>query len=179
MSQHPYPRLARLALEEDLAGRLPTEALVSQIEAEEDLWSPKRACFVSIKNKDGRLRGCIGTIVPVQPSLAEEIIVNAVSAGTRDPRFDPLEAKDLSDVVLSVDVLSRPEPISGLWDLDPEKWGVIVSKGSQRGVLLPDLEGVDTVERQVAIAAQKAGLRSLDGVRLERFSVRRYPEEKP
>ena len=140
------------------------------------LWGDRRACFVSIKTRDGDLRGCIGTLAPSWPSLDREIIENAVLASTRDPRFPPMAAEELEGVAFSVDVLSEPEPIEGMDQLDPKTYGVIVSKGGLRGVLLPDLEGVDTVEQQVGIAARKAGLRSLDGVSLERFRVDRYKE---
>jgi AmmeMemoRadiSam system protein A len=140
------------------------------------LWEERRACFVSIKRKNGDLRGCIGTLSPTWPSLDREIIENAVLASTLDPRFPPMARRELDDAVFSVDVLSEAEPVDGFEQLNPKEYGVIVSKGFQRGVLLPDLEGVDTVEQQVMIAAQKAGLRTLDGVKLERFRVERYKE---
>ncbi len=178
MTSHPYPALARLAVEKHLAGFELTDSLAAEIAADAALWSPRQACFVTIKNDDGALRGCIGTILPVQTSLAREIMANAISAATRDPRFPPLSKAELAGVSFSVDVLSPPEKITGPDQLDPARWGVIVSRGGQRGLLLPDLEGVDTVERQLSIAAQKAGLRSLEGVSLERFSVTRYPEQE-
>ena len=140
------------------------------------LWRERRACFVSIKTMDGELRGCIGTLSPAWPSLDREIIENAVLASTRDPRFPPMTRRELDDAVFSVDVLSEAEPVSDMNQLDPKIYGVIVSRGYRRGVLLPDLEGVDTVEQQVAIAARKAGLASLEGVSLERFRVERYKE---
>ena len=139
------------------------------------LWEEHQACFVSIK-KNGELRGCIGTLSPLCASLDMEIIANAVSASTRDPRFPPMTKGELDDVIFSVDVLSVPEAIIGIEQLDPKKYGVIVSRGYRRGVLLPDLEGVDTSEQQVQIAAMKAGLYDLDGVTLERFTVERYKE---
>ena len=140
------------------------------------LWNEHKSCFVSIKTKNGDLRGCIGTLSPVQESLDKEIIANAVSASTRDPRFPPMTKDELSNVVFSVDVLSEAEPIESITQLNPKMYGVIVSKGYRRGVLLPDLEGVDTAEQQVQIAAMKAGLYDLDGVKLERFTVTRYKE---
>jgi AmmeMemoRadiSam system protein A len=131
---------------------------------------------VSIKTLRGDLRGCIGTILPTQPSLDLEIISNAIAASTRDPRFPPMKASELDDVTLSVDVLSLPEPADPS-ALDPALWGVIVSRGALRGVLLPDLEGVDTVEQQLGIAARKAGIRKIDeAVTIERFRVDRYKE---
>lgn len=140
------------------------------------LWKERSACFVSIKTKDGDLRGCIGTLLPIQKSLDKEIIANAVSASTHDPRFPPMQKAELNNVVFSVDVLSEPEPIKNISQLEPKKYGVIVSKGYRRGVLLPDLEGVDTAEQQVQIAAMKAGIYDLDGIILERFTVKRYKE---
>ena len=140
------------------------------------LWNEHKSCFVSIKTKNGDLRGCIGTLSPVQESLDKEIIANAVSASTRDPRFPPMTKDELSNVVFSVDVLSEAEPIESITQLNPKMYGVIVSKGYRHGVLLPDLEGVDTAEQQVQIAAMKAGLYDLDGVKLERFTVTRYKE---
>ena len=140
------------------------------------LWNGHKSCFVSIKTKDGELRGCIGTLSPIQESLDKEIITNAVSASTKDPRFPPMVKHELDNVVFSVDVLSEAEPVEGITQLDPKRYGVIVSKGYRRGVLLPDLEGVDTAEQQVGIAAMKAGLRDLDGIKLERFTVTRYKE---
>ena len=134
----------------------------------------KRACFVSIKNKNGELRGCIGTLSPVYPSLYKEIIANAISASTHDPRFPPMMKHELGDVPFSVDVLSEPETISGIELLDPKKYGVIVSKGYRRGVFLPDFEGIDFAEQQVQIAVMKDRLYDTEGITLERFTMIRY-----
>ncbi|NPV91692.1 MAG: AmmeMemoRadiSam system protein A [Firmicutes bacterium] len=129
--------------------------------------------FVSLK-KHGQLRGCIGTIAPTRPSAAEEIMQNAISAALRDPRFPEVEASELEELEYSVDILGKPEPIESMAQLDPHRYGVIVSKGSKRGLLLPDLEGIDTAEEQVAIARQKAGIAPGEPVKLERFEVVRY-----
>lgn len=129
--------------------------------------------FVSI-HKDGKLRGCIGTFLPTRESIAREIIFNAVSASTRDPRFDPIGAEELKWLEINVDVLSAPEKISGKEELDVRRYGVIVSSGSRRGLLLPDLDGVDTVDEQVDIARRKGGIRDSDPVTLERFEVVRH-----
>jgi AmmeMemoRadiSam system protein A len=136
------------------------------------------ACFVSIKTDHGDLRGCIGTIEPTYPSLAEELIANAVSAATHDPRFMPITAAELPHLRFSVDVLSAPEP-ARLEDLDPSIYGVIVTDeaGRQRGLLLPAIEGVETVGQQVAIAARKAGLRPDAALKLYRFRVKRFNEQ--
>lgn len=137
-------------------------------------WMLRQAAgvFVSLK-KHGQLRGCIGTIQPVTPSIAEEVLRNAVSAGCEDPRFDPVGADDLNELTYSVDVLGEPEPAERN-DLDPAKYGVIVTSGRRRGLLLPMLEGVDTIEKQVSIARRKAGIGEREPVTLQRFEVVRY-----
>lgn len=175
---HPYPALARLAATRLLAGLDLDEKDWLALSEDRELWRPRRGCFVTIKNNDGSLRGCIGTIAPTQPDLGREIAANAVSSASRDPRFKPLAPEELNRVHFSVDILEPPEPVESLDDLDPSRWGVIVTKGFQRGLLLPDLEGIDTVIKQVSIAARKAGLDSLDGVSLSRFAVSRYPERE-
>ncbi len=129
--------------------------------------------FVSIKKK-GQLRGCIGTILPTASTLVEEVVQNAVSAATGDPRFPPMTREELDEITISVDVLTPPEPVSGLEELDAEKYGVIVQSGYRRGVLLPDLPGVDNVEKQVAIAREKAGIAPGEPAQLFRFKVNRY-----
>ena len=140
-----------------------------------ELLQRRAGCFVSLK-KDGELRGCIGTIAPTKTSLAEEICANAVSAGRYDSRFEPVEAEELNDLVYDVDVLGDPEPIASEDELDVRKYGVIVStRDGRRGLLLPDLDGVDSVREQVSIAAQKGGIDLFgDDYRLERFVVERH-----
>ncbi len=129
--------------------------------------------FCSI-HKGGQLRGCIGTTEPTRGSIAEEIISNAISAAARDPRFEPVEPNELDDLVFSVDVLSEPEPISGPEELDPKRYGVIVRCRGRVGLLLPDLDGIDTIEEQVSIARRKAGIGEREPVELARFEVTRY-----
>ena len=129
--------------------------------------------FVSIK-KEGRLRGCIGTIQAVYPSIAQEIIENGVSAATRDPRFSPIEPEELDKLTITVDVLGDTEKIDSPDKLDVRRYGVVVTKGFKRGLLLPNLEGVDTVEEQIAIAKQKAGIGEQEQAELERFEVVRH-----
>jgi len=129
--------------------------------------------FVSLK-KLGDLRGCIGTIEPIQPNVACEIIQNAISASTRDPRFLPVEPDELDHLTCSVDVLSGPEPIDDLRLLDPKKYGVIVECGMRRGLLLPNLDGVDTIDDQVYIACRKAMIQPDEPMKLYRFEVKRY-----
>lgn len=129
--------------------------------------------FVSLK-KQGMLRGCIGTCAPTQPTLAREIIQNAVSAATADPRFPPLSLHELQDVEISVDVLSKPEKVAGVEALDPKRYGVIVRAGKDMGVLLPDLPQIKTAGEQVQIARRKAGIGADDPADIYRFEVIRY-----
>lgn len=138
------------------------------------LYARTAACFCSIK-KRGELRGCIGTLSPAESSLDREIARNAYSAAFHDPRFPPISDDELAALTLSVDVLDASEPCLSA-DLDPAVYGVIVVLDQRRGVLLPDLAGVDTIERQVAIALQKAGIGPGEPYRLERFTVTRYGE---
>jgi len=138
-----------------------------------DLINKRAGVFVSLK-LDGSLRGCIGTISPTTPSLADEIIRNAISAGTEDPRFPPVTEEELSRIEYSVDVLGKAEKIDSHDELDPVRYGVIVTKGHRRGLLLPNLEGIDTVEEQVSIALRKAGISPHEDYRLERFEVVRH-----
>jgi len=137
----------------------------------------RAACFVSIKTDTGELRGCVGTIEPVYETLAEELIVNAINAATRDPRFPALTPAELSNLHYSVDVLSDLEPAS-IEELDPTVFGVVVEEeaGARRGVLLPDIHGVESVKQQVEIATRKAGIMPGASVRFLRFRVDRYHE---
>jgi AmmeMemoRadiSam system protein A len=145
--------------------------------ADDSLLGQRAACFVSIKTVEGDLRGCIGTVEPFKATLAEELIHNAVSAATRDPRFLPVSVSELPHLRYSVDVLSPPEP-TRFEELNPKTYGLIVEdKRGRRGLLLPDLEGVETAEQQLQITARKAGISSGAGdVKLYRFRVRRYGE---
>lgn len=136
-------------------------------------YTAKAGVFVSI-HKFGSLRGCIGTIAPATENIAEEIISNAVSASSRDPRFAPIEPEELKWLEINVDVLEEPEKIDSPDQLDVREYGVIVTSGGRRGLLLPDLEGVDTVEQQIDIARRKAGIPDGEKVSLQRFKVTRH-----
>ncbi len=138
-----------------------------------EMKTDRAGVFVSIK-KDGQLRGCIGTIVPTRENIAGEIIYNAISSGTEDPRFFPVESSELESLVYSVDVLMKPEPINSMHELDVIKYGVIVRSGYRSGLLLPNLEGVNTPEEQVDIALQKAGIRKNEEYSMQRFEVIRH-----
>ena len=139
----------------------------------DELRARRAGAFVSI-HKQGRLRGCIGTISPTRNCLAEEIIQNAVSACSRDPRFDPIRPDEIKWLTISVDVLGEPEAIDSTSQLDVKRYGVIVSRGHRRGLLLPDLDGVDTVGQQVEIARRKAGSAPGEKIDLQRFEVVRH-----
>jgi AmmeMemoRadiSam system protein A len=162
-------QLARNSLESNILGKS-MDMDTGQAPPE---FRKKSGVFVCIK-REGRLRGCIGTVFPQQKSIADEVVVNAVSAGLHDHRFLRVQPEELSDLVYSVDVLTEPEAISSIKQLDPAKYGVIVRSGHKSGLLLPNLEGVDNVEQQVQIAREKAGIRVDQDVSLERFEVIRY-----
>ena len=139
----------------------------------EEMKMRKAGVFVSI-HKDGMLRGCIGTLFPTASCLGQEIINNAISACSRDPRFNPVKEKELPLLDISVDVLSESEQISSMEELDVRKYGIIVSNGRKQGVLLPDLDGVDSVDQQIAIARRKAGIGKDEEISIERFEVVRH-----
>ena len=165
-----YVRLARLTIESFINdhNRIAIPDWVPQ-----EMHDTKAGAFVSI-HKGGRLRGCIGTIAPTASCVALEIINNAISASTRDPRFDPIEPGELPYLEINVDVLGEPEDIDSMDQLDVKRYGVIVTSGYKRGLLLPDLEGVDTVEQQVEIAMRKGRISEDDNYSLQRFEVIRH-----
>jgi len=166
---HPLVQLAKETIEKYIREGLirePPEILTPEMRE-------RAGVFVSLK-KRGMLRGCIGTFSPTTKNVAEEVIQNAISAATRDPRFPPVAEDELDEISYSVDVLSEPEQVKSLEELDPKRYGVIVKKDWRKGLLLPDLEGVDTVEEQISIARQKAGIGPEEKVELWRFEVKRY-----
>ena len=173
-----YIRVARYSLEEYVRHNKHLRGVddlppALKRELPETLLREKAGAFVSL-HKDGRLRGCIGTISPARANLLAEILHNAVSAAAEDPRFDPVRESELSRLSVSVDVLGQPEPIHSTDQLDVRRYGVIVSHGFRRGLLLPDLDGVDTPAQQVDIALQKAGINKDEPYRMERFEVVRH-----
>ncbi len=172
MSEEDFPVLLAKRTIEDY---LRSGKVISPPSRIPEVFQKKAGTFVSL-HKKGKLRGCIGTYLPTQDNLANEIIKNAISAATQDPRFPPVDTSEIRDLEISVDVLSKPEPVKSQRELDPKKYGVIVSKGWQKGLLLPDLEGVDTVEQQLEIAKQKAGLGEtpVEQLEIQRFTVTRY-----
>ncbi|MFQ5455494.1 MAG: AmmeMemoRadiSam system protein A [Nitrospirota bacterium] len=166
---NPFVRLAEEAVKKYIIEHKimrPPEDLPSEMKE-------RGGVFVSLK-KNKRLRGCIGTFIPTRDSIAEEIIQNAISSATKDPRFPPVTIKEIEELEYSVDLLSPPEPVSDVKDLDPKRYGVIVKNGDKRGLLLPDLDGVDTVSKQIEIAKQKADISKDEEIELFRFEVKRY-----
>ena len=169
--EDPWVRLARLSVETYVRTGRPLNALPEDLPRE--LLTQRAGAFASLHIGD-RLRGCIGTTAPTAKSVAWEIVQNAVSACSRDPRFPPVRPSELDSLSYSVDVLGEPEAIHLPSQLDVKRYGVIVSCGSRRGLLLPDLEGVDTVEQQIDIARQKGGISIGERYSLERFEVVRH-----
>ncbi|MEO0279094.1 MAG: AmmeMemoRadiSam system protein A [candidate division WOR-3 bacterium] len=169
---HPVVELARKAIEEYVKHKRVIEYTEEDLEKAKE-FRERKGVFVSIK-KHGELRGCIGTFLPETECVAEEIIRNAILSATRDPRFPPVREDELKDLEISVDILDEPEEVKDITELDPKKYGVIVESGWKKGLLLPDLEGVDTVEKQLAIAMAKAGIRPKEPIKIYRFKVRRY-----
>ena len=167
----PLPRWARRCLNVSLNKEDPS--LLRFPDSPE--FAERRGCFVTLK-QNGQLRGCIGTTEPWQENLAKEIQHNALAAGTQDPRFRPVQADEMATLSFTVDVLGELEKIEGPDDLDPWRYGVVVRQGRKTGLLLPHLEGVDTVSDQISIAKQKAGISSEEAVELWRFEVRRHYE---
>lgn len=168
-----YVHLARVTVEQFIRGNGMHRATPEEL-SDPAMSASRAGVFVSI-HEDGNLRGCIGTIRPAERNIASEIIHNAISAATRDPRFDTIREDELDKLEYSVDVLSPTERISSPAELDVKNYGVIVSKNGLRGLLLPNLDGVDTVEKQLRIAKQKAGIDPDDpDVELQRFRVVRH-----
>ncbi len=168
-SKDPYVRLAWETIIRHVKGM----SLPDTADCPEEMLKRRAGAFVSV-HELGMLRGCIGTIGPTCKDLAEEIRQNAVSAVSSDPRFSPVREDELDKLEINVDVLGPTEPVSSMDELDVKKYGVIVTKNGRRGLLLPDLDGVDSVEQQVLIAKQKAGIGASESVELSRFEVVRH-----
>lgn len=170
MKMHPYAELARKSIEEYVKNG---NVLACPKEIPPEM-KKKAGVFVSLK-KHGELRGCIGTFLPCEENIYKEIVRNAVAAATEDPRFYPVQEDELNDITYSVDVLSEPEKVKDISELDPKRYGIIVAKGYRKGLLLPDLEGVDTVEEQLMITKMKAGIDQSDkDVEIFKFTVERF-----
>lgn len=170
-NEDPWVKLARRSLETYVKTGQRLTSLPEDLPAE--MTTQQAGAFVSL-HKNGQLRGCIGTIAPTCDNLAWEIVQNAVSACSRDPRFSPVRPDELDELEYSVDVLGAPEPVDSPAAHDPKTYGVIVSCGGRRGLLLPDLDGVDSVAVQLSIALQKGGIRENEPYKIERFKVVRH-----
>ncbi|MBF0343073.1 MAG: AmmeMemoRadiSam system protein A [Nitrospirae bacterium] len=172
--RHPLVVLARTAIENYIkSGDLVPASAELVKEMQEKSGVERAGVFVSLK-KHGQLRGCIGTFAPVMENVASEIIRNAVAAATGDPRFSPVREEELEELTCSVDVLSAPQKINDVSELDHKKYGVIVAKDYRKGLLLPDIEGVNSVEEQLRIAKMKANIYNDEPVEIYRFEVRRF-----
>ncbi|MFO7865175.1 MAG: AmmeMemoRadiSam system protein A [Salinivirgaceae bacterium] len=168
---HPYAKVAR----EAVTAFLKEGKRLKKPDNCDPAFLLKRACFASIHTKKGDLRGCIGTIEPQFDNLFNEIVQNAISAATRDPRFAAVKAKELDSIYFTVDVLSVPE-VTTPNDLDPKRFGLIITDGYRKGVLLPNLEAVDTAQQQIDIVKRKAGIAMQANEKLTflRFTSTRY-----
>jgi AmmeMemoRadiSam system protein A len=165
--------LARRAVEEFVTH----QRMINPPESVAGRLAGQAGVFVSIKTRDGKLRGCVGTVQPTQKNIAEEIIHNAISAATKDTRFAPVAAEELENLVFSVDILSPLEEVSDTTQLDPKRFGLLVeSEDGRHGLLLPDLSGIDTVDQQVTLTMKKANLPPGTSVKYYRFVVERIPE---
>ena len=165
---HPIVKLAKKTVESYIReGKVPKPRKLTPEMKE------RAGVFVSL-HKHGQLRGCIGTFEPTKNNVAQEIIASAINSSTGDPRFPPVTESELDDLEYSVDILTKPEPVIDISQLDHKEYGVIVESDWRKGLLLPDLEGVDSVEEQIAICRLKAGILAGEPVRLYRFQVRRF-----
>ncbi len=169
---HPFVKWAIKSIESYIRDRKIVDPIRDG--APEELLSRRAGAFVSLHLLDGSLRGCIGTFMPTKVNLAVEVRDNAIAAATEDPRFPPVTQNELNEIEVTVDILSEPEKINDLSQLDPKKYGVIVVSGYRRGLLLPDLPGVDTVEQQIRITLRKAGISEHERFDVYRFTVERY-----
>ncbi len=170
---NPYVLLAKEAVENYIEERLvikPSETLPKEF------FERKAGVFVTIE-KDSHLRGCIGTYLPVRDNIAEEIIHNAIAAAVEDDRFGAIKKTELPRLSYSVYLLNKPERVLDLAELDPKKFGIIVKAGGKSGLLLPDLEGVNTVAEQIAICCQKGGIMlKQENVEIYKFTAEKYEE---
>ncbi len=170
-AEHPLVQLARRTIE----AYVRSGHKLRLDEAPPDIAGEPAGAFVTLHRTSSHdLRGCIGTIEATQECLAKEVISNAISAATRDPRFPPVTPEELDDLTIDVSVLHPAEAIKSTAELDPKVYGVIVQRGWRRGLLLPDIEGIDDAETQVRYARMKAGIGPTEPVELQRFKVEKY-----
>lgn len=170
--EHPFVRWAIKVIESKIRKGIVPKPDPKELPPE--MFKIKAGVFVTLHKENGELRGCIGTFLPTTENIAYEIAQMALEAALRDPRFPPVQPTELDSLVVNVDVLSTPQEVLSLEELDPKKYGVIVESGWKRGLLLPDLEGVDTVEEQLKIAKLKAGIGANERIKIYKFTVKRY-----
>jgi len=172
MNNHPYTKLAQKAVKEYLEKG--TFISPDEVKLPSNAYEKKAGVFVTIYRED-QLRGCIGTYVPTQESIAKEIVGNAIAASFRDSRFSPVSKKELDDLTFEISVLEEPKKIKDMKELDEKKYGVIVKTPDGRsGLLLPDISGVETPEEQIQIASQKGGILPDEDVQILKFAVVKY-----
>lgn len=168
---NPYSQLAKLAVERFIEKR---EIISPPKDLPKEFFERKAGIFVTIE-KNKKLRACIGTYLPTKENIAKEIIRNAIAAATEDYRFGPVQKEELPYLSYIVYILSKPEPVEDVKELNPKKYGIIVKTNFKSGLLLPDLEGVDTVEKQIYIACQKAGINpTREKISIYKFTVEKY-----
>jgi AmmeMemoRadiSam system protein A len=166
-----YTKIAYKAIKEKL--QTGKTSKIEKADVPEEL-QIKKACFVTLKKSNNELRGCIGTLIPSYKNLMLEIIHNAVSSALNDNRFFSLKESELENIIISVEVLENPENIESIDELDPKKYGIIVTGNNfRRAVLLPDIEGVDTVEQQISICKRKGGIID-DNIKIQKFTTQKY-----
>ena len=171
---NPYIELAKEAVENYIGERKVIEPSKS---LPKEFFERKAGVFVTIE-KDGRLRGCVGTYLPVRGNIVEEIIHNAIAAATEDYRFGAIKKAELPRLSYIVYILQKPEKVSDIAELDPKKFGIIIKAGERSGLLLPELEGVNTVVEQIAICCEKGGIMlKQDNVEIYKFTVEKYGQE--
>jgi AmmeMemoRadiSam system protein A len=168
MKHHPVVQLAIDTIESYIKN-----GTVIRPSITDPVMNERAGVFVSLK-KAGMLRGCIGTFMPTKESVAQEVVMHAIQSATQDPRFPPVRSDELDQLEYSVDILTAPEPVNDRSELDPKKYGIVVESGFRRGLLLPDLDGVNTVDEQISICRMKAGISESEPVKLYRFEVRRF-----
>lgn len=171
-AEHPYSKWAAKSIEVYLRENRRADPVSDT--APQDLLNRSSGCFVSLHKLNGELRGCIGTYMATKSNLALEIRDNAIASATQDPRFPPLALSELENIAVSVDILNEPELTEDISTLDPKIYGVIVISGWKRGLLLPDLPGVESIEDQLSIACMKAGINRDESFQIYRFTVERY-----
>lgn len=169
-----YPQIAKEAVENFIKNKT--------IKEFPQKTNKKAGVFVSIykKTKNGKeLRGCIGTLVPTQENIIKEIVQNAISAATQDNRFLPVTKNELPYLSYSVDILKKPKLVKDIKELNPKKYGIIVKTLDGRtDVLLPNIEGIDNIKQQIAIACMKANINPLkENILIYKFEVLRYREK--